>query len=128
MADLLTLCFFCFCFYCFAFLENSNSVYFFTAKISSLEKYFKSTGNLLVQKTLSPLKKETILSLIQLKKKAAFGSRKPNYWYSLKMILNLFLMQLSRRRAVLKHSGKLLYRFTPLKVNWQIFCLKMTLL
>ena len=65
--------FFVFFFYCFDFLENSNSVYFATAKISSLEKYFKSTGNLLVQKTLSPLKKETILSLIQLKKKAAFG-------------------------------------------------------
>ena len=66
-------------FYCFAFLESSNSVYFVTAKISSLEKYFKSTSNLLVQKTLSPLKKETTLSLIQLKKKAAFGSRKPSY-------------------------------------------------
>ena len=79
MEDLLTLrVFFVFCFYCFAFLESSNSVYFVTAKISSLEKYFKSTGNLLVQKTLSPLKKETTLSLIQLKKKAAFGSRKPS--------------------------------------------------
>ena len=68
-----------FFFYCLAFLESSNSVYFVTAKISSIEKYFKSTGNLLVQKTLSLLKKETTLNLIQLKKKAAFGSRKPSY-------------------------------------------------